>query len=252
MKSRFELFTALSLAAHVGVFVGVRAVERRHRPESTEQAAGGTVGAGSSAAVGGETFEVPEREPPSEESAPGSEAAPIELDGQEAEDPTATAEGSTKKSSKAHRHPSSRIGGPPAASEPTPALYGAVGDRTAGDLVTTFKRVFPIAVSSDPLWEGVPVGFYAEGNVTFTLADDGTLGRTTASASAAPAFRAAVARTGTLLKHRLFTARGATTHLHMVVRVTDKVVYHGAFAIDSSGSFELPSGRRVTVSIDER
>jgi hypothetical protein len=127
-----------------------------------------------------------------------------------------------------------------------------VGDRTAGDLVATFKRVFPIAASSDPLWDRVPVGFYAEGDVTFFLAEDGSLTHATASAAAAPAFRAAVLRTTTLLKHRLFTARGAATHLHMVVRVTDHLVNHGAFTIDAAGSFELPSGRHVSVSIVEK
>ena len=142
----------------------------------------------------------------------------------------------------------SNAGGPPAPpakaapSEPPP-LYGAVGDRSAGDLVTTFKRVFPIAVSSDPLWGHVPVGFYAEGDVTFFLDAGGALTHTTASAAAAPAFHAAIARTTQLLQHRLFTAQGATTHLHMIVRVTDKLVNHGAFTIDAAGSFELPSGR---------
>ena len=66
------------------------------------------------------------------------------------------------------------------------------------------------------------------------------------------ALRAAIARTTQLLRHRLFTARGATTHLHMVVRVTDHLVNHGAFTIDAAGSFELPSGRHVGVAIVER
>ena len=35
-------------------------------------------------------------------------------------------------------------------------------------------------------------------------------------------------------------------------RVTDKLVNHGAFTIDAAGSFELPSGRHVSVSIVEK
>ena len=169
--------------------------------------------------------------------------------------PPATAAAESAAATRRRAIPRGSRPAPPARapSEPPPPLYGAVGDRTAGDLVTTFKRVFPIAVSSDPLWDRVPVGFYAAGDVTFFLAEDGSLTHATASASAAPAFRAAILRTTALLKHRLFTARGApSTHLHMVVRVTDQLVNHGAFTIDAAGSFELPSGRHVSVSIVER
>jgi hypothetical protein len=38
----------------------------------------------------------------------------------------------------------------------------------------------------------------------------------------------------------------------MIVRVSDKLVNHGAFTIDAAGSFELPSGRHVSVSITVR
>ena len=72
------------------------------------------------------------------------------------------------------------------------------------------------------------------------------------SASAAPAFRVAILQTTTLMKHRLFTARGAATHLHMIVRVTDRLVNHGAFTIDAAGSFELRSGKHVSVTTVER
>jgi hypothetical protein len=62
----------------------------------------------------------------------------------------------------------------------------------------------------------------------------------------------AILQTTTLLKHRLFTSRGESTHVHMVVRVTDHLVNHGAFTIDAAGSFELRSGKHVSVSIVER
>jgi hypothetical protein len=248
LKSRFEAFAAVSLALHVGLFAGV-ALHRRRPPPPEAGAAGPTPGEGA-AAVPGETFEVPEMEEATEEAPGGAEGEPIELDGPNV--PPAAARGDTTvtRSARASRGPTARTQG--AAPTEPPPLYGAVGDRTAGDLVTTFKRVFPIAASSDPLWDRVPVGFYAEGDVTFFLAEDGSLTHATASASAAPAFRAAVLRTTTLLKHRLFTARGAATHLHMIVRVSDHLVNHGAFTIDAAGSFELPSGRHVSVSIVEK
>jgi hypothetical protein len=252
LKLRFELFAAASLALHAGIFAAALA-HRRQVPVAEAGAAGGTPGAGTAAAVPGETFDVPELEQTAEPSPAGGESAPIELDG-----PTAPAEanpnGEATAPARSKRHPRSdapsAAGGAPA-SEPPP-LYGAVGDRAAGDLVTSFKRVFPIAASTDPLWDHVPVGFYAEGDVTFFLAEDGSLTHATASAAAASAFRSAVLRTTTLLKHRLFTARGATTHLHMVLRVSDHLVNHGAFTIDAAGSFELPSGRHVSVTIVER
>ena len=213
LRSRFEVFTAVSLALHVGVFAGA-VLRGRHLPPAETGAAGGAPGVGAAAAVPGETFDVPELEDIPEESQAGTEAAPIELDGPSTPPPTENGESSAPHP--AHRSsPHGRTARPAAEaapSEPPPPLYGAVGERAAGDLVTTFKRVFPIAASSDPHWDHVPVGFYAEGDVSFFLADDGSLTHATASTAAAPAFRAAITRTATLLKHRLFTARGAVTH----------------------------------------
>jgi hypothetical protein len=257
LKLRFELFAAASLALHAGVFAATLVhalVHGREVPAAEAGAAGGTPGAGAAAAVPGETFDVPDLEQTAEPSPAGAEGAPIELDGPTAPPAEANTNAEATATSRSKRHARSEAPSPPggaAVSEPPP-LYGAVGDRAAGDLVTSFKRVFPIAASTDPLWDHVPVGFYAEGDVTFFLAEDGSLTHATASAAAASAFRSAVLRTTTLLKHRLFTARGATTHLHMVLRVSDHLVNHGAFTIDAAGSFELPSGRHVSVTVLEK
>jgi hypothetical protein len=240
MKARFELFAGLSLAAHVAIFAGVAA---KRDARTSEASASTTANSGTSAAIGGETFDVPEMEEPQSSEGTGEDAPPIELD-----NPSRSATANATSLPRAHAPRHAAAPPPP----PDPATYGALGDRSAGDLVATFKRVFPIAVSSDPLWNHIPVGFYADGDVTFTLAPDGSLTTATASAAAAPAFRAAIARTTTLLRHRLFTASGETTRLHMIVRVTDKLVNHGAFTIDAAGSFELPSGRHVSVSIAVR
>ena len=247
MRARFELFAGISLAAHIGVFAW-------SLPRSTPQTsgAGSSTSAGAAAAIGGDTFDVPELEdPPDErgEQETAEEAPAIELDAPAANAPAGVAR-STNAIPGSRRHPAHHAAAPPP--PPEPATYGALGDRSAGDLIATFKRVFPIAASSDPLWNHVPVGFYADGDVTFTLAADGSLTDTTTSPAAAPAFRAAIERTTALLRHRLFTAANATTRLHMIVRVTDKLVNHGAFTIDAAGSFELPSGRHVSVSITVR
>jgi hypothetical protein len=252
LRSRFELFTAASLALHAGLFAGAL-VHRAHNVPPAPGAAGAAQGQGAAAAIPGETFDVPDLEQTEDESPSGTEGAPVELDAPAVPPPTADGEMPAARQTRASRKVERGTGRPPggAPSEP-PALYGAVGDRAAGDLVTTFKRVFPTAASSDPLWDHIPVGFYADGDVTFFLAEDGSLTHATASASAAPAFIAAIKRTTALLKHRVFTARSATTHVHMVVRVTDHLVNHGAFTIDAAGSFELPSGRHVSVSTVEK
>jgi hypothetical protein len=252
-RLRFELFTATSLALHAALFVGF--AMRRAPASLAAGASAGQPGQGS-AAVAGETFEVPDLEQMPDETTASPEAPPIELDGPAAPTPEANGDAPAPKPSKKTRgvQAQAHASAPSAASEPPPppALYGAVGDRTAGDLVTSFKRMFPVGASYDPLWEKVPVGFYAEGDVTFHLAGDGTITHVTVSAAAAPAFKVAIQQTTTLLKHRLFTARGEATHVHMVVRVTGNVVNHGAFTIDSAGSFELRSGKHVSVSIVER
>jgi hypothetical protein len=239
MRTRFELFAGLSLAAHVAVFT---AVASRRPPRVSESGTGSATGA--SAAIGGDTFEVPEVEDLASGEAASEESPALEID---------EAEGALARPSRAASpHSASRASHRAAAPPPEPAAYGAVGDRAAGDLVTTFRRAFATAASADPLWNGIPVGFYADGDVTFALAPDGSLTDTTVSATAAPAFRAAVLRTAALLRHRLFTAQGATTRTHMVVRVSDRLVNHGAFTIDATGSFELPSGRHVSVAVTVR
>jgi hypothetical protein len=251
-KARFELFASISLALHGAVLAGAMA---KHAAAPVAASASDGTAAGASAAVGGETFDVSEvADTPAE---PGSdESPPIEID-QPAEPTEEIGPGAVTPAEARARHAASHRAHAPAAPPspaplPPPPQYGAVGDRSAGDLVQTFKRVFPIAASSDPSWDHVPVGFYADGDVTFVLDPDGALEHATASATSAAAFRAAVGRTTTLMKHRLFTSTGATTRLHMVLRVTDKLVNHGAFTIDAAGSFELPSGRHVSVTITEK
>jgi hypothetical protein len=268
---RFSTFAILSVALHAGLFfAGAGAVARRAPDEAEARKAAGagptTSAVGATAAIGGETFEVPELTTPEDESAAATTTDPIELDGPKTPATTSAAQtppgeadpaepgvGPAPRATKAPAH-AARGGhhSSAAAPPPEPVLYGAVGDRAAGDLVDTFKRTFPIAASHDALWSNVPIGFYAGGDVTFTLAADGALEHATTSANAAPAFRTAIERTVALLKHRVFTAKGAVTRLHMVVRVSDQVVNHCAFTIDARGNFDLPSCRHISVTISER
>jgi hypothetical protein len=249
-KGRFEVFAGISLALHGAVVAGAVAGKRLAAPTAASASDGTAVGA--SAAVGGETFDVSEVTDTPRTDPGAEETPPIELD--QPGEPQEAAGTAVAPVGTRGRHASSRSAHAPAPAPapPPPPQYGAVGDRSAGDLVQTFKRVFPIAASSDPSWDHVPVGFYADGDVTFVLGPEGALEHATATAASAAAFRAAVGRTTTLMRHRLFTSTGATTRLHMVLRVTDKLVNHGAFTIDAAGSFELPSGRHVSVTITER
>jgi hypothetical protein len=163
-----------------------------------------------------------------------------------------------------------------------PALFGAVGERSATDLVATFVRAFPQAASADPIWSSASLGA-AGTNVALELDDTGHLARiaiasstttpasadvplrstTPPSADVPLALRRGIDRTLGLLGGRLFTSRGAVTRLRIAARLSRDEVHDGlhgdVFAL-SGGSFSgdvgsaffaLPSsggpGRRVDV-----
>jgi hypothetical protein len=244
---------ALSLAVHLGLAFG--GIRLPRAPLAPPTGAGSTAPeANASAALGGETFDIQDEAPPIDEAtaaeeaqpSPATPSPPIELD-------DGPAQQAPRPPSSARRSPAPAARTSPTAAAAAPAqLYGAAGDRSASDLVTAFRRNFANAASPDPIWETVPVGFYTEGTVTFTLSEEGSLTHTTISANAAPAFRSAIGRIVALLKARAFTARGMKTRLHIVLRVTDKVVNNGAFTVNAEGSFETPSRRHVGAEIIER
>ena len=266
--SSLSLCALASLAVHLGLAaaMGLRPA-RASRADEPQHAGSGTTAATSGpAALGGETFEIQDEAPPPEQAGdPGERAregaeveapTPLELDespsptGGSLPRPSAERSARSARAARAHAARDAVASAPPP--PPPPAVYGAVGDRSASDLVVTFKRAFPQAGSSDPTWNQVPVGFFAEGDVTFVLSESGGLVLARVSPPAAPAFRAVITRTVALIKGRSFTARGAETRLHMRVHVSDRLTNHGAFTIDAAGSFELPSGRHVAVTIAER
>jgi hypothetical protein len=247
LRSRFELFTAASLALHAGAFVLVQ--RARHTLPAETYAGASSTGSGPAGAAG-DTFEIPDLEEEAPVQAAAEPTPPADDDPRAAPEVTPSASGAEAERTEARAHRPHGAGhATPAAAPSPPPLYGAVGDRSAGDLVATFKRLFE-AESSDPAWDSVPIGFAADGEVIFVLAPDGTLTQAQAR-SAAPLFRRVIDRIALLLRHRTFTARGATTRLRMVVRVTDKLENHGAFMIDANGSFER-GGRHVAVQIVER
>jgi hypothetical protein len=153
----------------------------------------------------------------------------------------------------------------PAAGGTHPALFGAVGVRYATDLATTFTRAFPQAASADPLWAAAPFGSAGVADVALTLDDAGHLAASAIGGSPSPALRRGVERTLALLGSRAFTARGATTRLHVVARVGRDDVHdglHGEVFALSGGSFSgdlgtaffaLPAaggaGRRIDVEL---
>ena len=258
LKSRFEVFTALSLAAHLGLFAGA-IVATRHSPPPRR-----------SERWRGRREPAPRRRSEARRSTcrrwrsrPRRAAAFGERRGlrsismgrrrrRRRQETRPWRPAATGASHASHRGAPRVAAAAP--SEPPPAVRRRPGIGPPGDLVTTFKRVF---LDRGELGSAVAAraGRVLRRGGRHLLPGRGRLAHPchpTASAAAAPAFRAAILRTATLLKHRLFTAHGATTHLHMVVRVSDHLVYHGAFAIDAAGSFELPSGlRKTSVSITE-
>jgi hypothetical protein len=151
-----------------------------------------------------------------------------------------------------------------------PALFGAVGERSATDLVATFVRAFPQAASADPIWSSALLGT-AGTNIALVLDDTGHLARiaiaasmtTPPSADLPSALRRGIDRTVGILGGRLFTSRGAVTRLRITARLSLDELHDGlhgdVFAL-SGGSFSgdvgsaffaLPStsgrGRRVDV-----
>jgi len=138
-----------------------------------------------------------------------------------------------------------------------------VGERSAVDLATAFARGFPQAASADPVWATVPFGPSGAATVTLTIDPNGRLVGEAVAGDASTALRAGISRTLALLRARTFTARGATTRLHLSAQVTPDQVHDGlhgeVFALGfnfSAGQgtafFALNVGRRIDLSIRSR
>ncbi len=150
--------------------------------------------------------------------------------------------------------------GPLGSTGTEPALYGAVGERSAADLATAFTRGFPQAASADPVWRTAPLGSAGEANVVLSLDESGHIESTQVLGSPSPALASAIRRTLALIKGRPFVAKGKVTKLHLVAVVSADSVHDGlhgdVFAIggsfaggEGSAFFALAIGRRIDVRV---
>ena len=117
--------------------------------------------------------------------------------------------------------------------------YGAVGDRSASDLLTSFTHGFAQGASGDPAWRTVPLGSAGDATLTITLSDDGHVEGTSLAGNASPALSAGVKRTMALIGGRPFVARGKVTKLQLSATVSSDAVH------DNSGSDVFAVGRSV-------
>lgn len=224
--------------------------------------------------IAGETFELPAPETadvPLSNASPSPEdlgtPAPDDDDGDAPARPTPPPRGKPAPRASHARRPSGGRAEPGqtdgAGSAPTPALYGAVGERSAADLATAFTRGFPQAASADPAWRTAPLGSAGVADVVLTLDDTGHIVDTQLLGSPSAALTSAVRRTLALIKGRPFVARGKVTRLHLVASVSADAVHDGlhgdVFAIggsfaggEGSAFFALAIGRRIDVRVHLR
>ena len=260
MRGALALTLGISLGAHVLV-AAVLFAPRLRVPASQGEPA---------PQLAGETFELPAPETtevPLSNASPSPEnvgaAAPDEGDAPAR--PTPPARGRpAQRPSNAGRPSGGRSEPGPAdgalGSTGPPALYGAVGERSAADLATAFTRGFPQAASADPVWRAAPLGSAGQAEVVLTLDESGHIADTQVLGSPSPALTSAIRRTLALIKGRPFVAKGKVTKLHLVASVSADAVHDGlhgdVFAIggsfageEGSAFFALAIGRRIDVRV---
>ncbi|HEY4015136.1 MAG TPA: hypothetical protein VGM06_17450 [Polyangiaceae bacterium] len=215
------VFAALSIVLHAGTFAALeRGACRAATPtfETTSQT------------LAGDTLDVePHPIAPPDEEAPA--AAPVV-----APAPVHPIPGPGRRAA-----PSA----PAASAVPPPAIFGAVGERYATDLATTFTRAFAQAGSAEPIWGSVPLGHAGRTEVTLVLDDAGHLTGTDIGGAPSLALRKSIERTLALLGPRAFTSRGAVTRLAVLARVSRDDVHdglHGDLFALSAGSFSGTTG----------
>lgn len=142
----------------------------------------------------------------------------------------------------------------------TPALYGAVGERSAADLATAFTRGFPQAASADPIWRSAALGSAGDAEVVLTLDETGHIEGAQVLGAPSPALSSAIRRTLSLIKGRPFVAKAKTTKLHLSATISTDSIHDGlhgdVFAIggsfaggEGSAFFALAIGRRIDVRV---
>jgi outer membrane biosynthesis protein TonB len=224
-------------------------------------------------ALAGETFELPA---PDSVVAPLQNASPSpEVDG--VESPSADGDAPAKPTPKQPKGKAAKLaskagrpsGGHTASADGeaggtgAPALYGAVGDRSAADVATAFVRGFPQAASADPAWKSAAMGSAGDVDLILTIDESGHFVSHQVVGSPSPALASGISRTIALIKGRAFTAKGKTTKLHLSATVASDQVHDGlhgdVFAIGGSyvgtegnAFFALNIGRRIDVHVRAR
>jgi hypothetical protein len=253
------LFVAASLTMHVAIALAVFRSNRAASPDGTK----GTE------TLSGETFELAasldetlERKP--EEPSNAAPAATTET--QTATNESAPNGVRAPRAPPRQRHAHALQAATRGAESKGATLheaFGAVGDRSAMDLATAFTRSFPIAASGDPLWLTAPLGSAATAEIAFTIDATGSLLATHLEGSPSRSLESGIRRTVALLRNRMFTARGASTHLAVRVLVSPDEHHDGlhgdVFALgagfrghDGTAFFALAVGRRIDLHVSER
>jgi hypothetical protein len=235
------------------------------------------------AALTGDTFELPRPETvgvtiDDEGDDRRAEAAedPSEHEQPSPEPPSAIDDGAEKKPTPRPSHPSrpSRHTPSTAASRDASAssegasasadLYGAVGERSAVDLMTSFIHSFPQAASGDPIWLNVPFGKAGEGDVELSIDASGSFASAHLSGFGGnAALTRGVERTVALIRGRTFTSPSLTLRMHLAATVSPDQAHDGAegsvFAIGrtfaprgGTAFFALAVGRRVDLVVTVR
>jgi len=252
---------AISLGAHVALAAALLVPNLRPTPDVDPLPQ-----------LAGETFELPAPETaelPLANASPSPESVSVPASGDEGDAPAHPSPPAHGKRAARPSHAERPSGGrpepddadgTPGSTGTTPALYGAVGERSAADLATAFTRGFPQAASADPAWRSAPLGSAGEADVVFTLDESGHIESTQVLGSPSAALASAVKRTLALIKGRPFVAKGKVTKLHLAAVISEDAVHDGlhgdVFAIggsfaggEGSAFFALAIGRRIDVRV---
>jgi hypothetical protein len=245
MMSR-PLALVISIAIHA-IVIGVMLRPRARPPVEIE--------IDPSPALAGETFEVPADLGTAPETAAASDTATV------TETATATAPATVARVSTHHDGTSS-------AAVP-PARFGAVGDRSATDVLLTFRRAYTQVASADTDWTTVPFGDAGSADVTLGIDEEGKLVRAELGPGGNAIMRRDVERTFALIRGRAFVATAPEIHVRVSAKVNppfDHEADHGGlvevgqnrFAIGGVGNdedtttfFALSIGRQIDIRVKQ-
>jgi hypothetical protein len=231
--------------------------------------------------VAGETFELPAPEtqetalgnaPPSPNDMPHATPGPDpdEPSDTSARDPSARPQSPaavpSPRAPRAARSSDGRAQGEDASASSNASsglTYGAVGDRSATDLLFAVTHNFPQAASADPVWRTAALGSAGDATLTITLDETGHVASEQVGGAPSPALVAGIRRTMALVRGRPFVARGKVTTLHLRATVSADAVHDASgsdvFAVGRSlaggeghGWFALAIGRRVDLRVRVR